>query len=80
MERNGSLVKIDELIEFENGRLSRRPKALYAGLECLQPHLRRPAGSQLAARCGHEWWARQLQAPLAALQVPHALEPRLDPA
>ena len=33
-------AKIDDLIEFENGRLNRRPKPLFAGLECLQPRLR----------------------------------------
>ena len=33
-------VKVEELIDFENGRLNRRPKPLFAGLECLQPHLR----------------------------------------
>ena len=33
-------AKIEELIEFENGRLARRPRRLYYGLEALQPHLR----------------------------------------
>jgi hypothetical protein len=33
-------AKIEELIEFENGRRSRRPTRMYYGLEALKPHLR----------------------------------------
>jgi hypothetical protein len=33
-------AKIEELIEFENGRRSRRPTRMYYGIEALKPHLR----------------------------------------